>query len=423
MRIGYFVPEFPASTHIFFWRELRALRESGIECDVVSTRRPEAARISHSWSAQAIATTVYLVPPALSRMLGGLWQIVKSGPRGWRRCSSAIWCANGISPVRGRIRMAALALMGGQLAHLAQRRRWNHVHVHSCADSANIAMFARLIGGVPYSLTLHGHFGDYGPNQKNKWKHASFGIVITRRLLEVVRQELNGSLPAVVEVAPMGVEVQSFVRTRPYRAWDGRGPCRIFSCGRLNPCKGHDYLIRSIGLLRDHGIDVVLHIAGADDHAAGEHRAALESIVSELNLHDRVKLLGAVSEQAVRSELEETHVFALASRRDELGVATMEAMAMNVPVVVTRSGGVTEMIDDQEDGLLVEPENPASFAAALERVLRDANLAQRLGEAGRRKVERKFHSGVSAEVLRRCLSMTAGGVTSAAPRAAELQRV
>jgi glycosyltransferase involved in cell wall biosynthesis len=279
-------------------------------------------------------------------------------------------------------------------------------------------MFANLISGLPYSLTLHGDVSDYGPNQRNKWRHAVFGMVITRRLLRVMRGMLDGDLPAKVEVAPMGVEVGSFLRSRPYEPWPASGPCRIFSCGRLNPCKGHDHLVRAVGHLRDMGFDPELHIAGADDHTTGEQRALLGRIAAELKLDGKVKLLGAVSEEVVKRELESAHVFALASRRDELGVATMEAMAMGVPVVVSRSGAIDEMIDDGRDGLLVEKENPRAMAEGLARVLRDPGLATRLGTAGRQKIEHRFHSGVSANVLLGCLRAQRPSTVSHQPRAA-----
>lgn len=407
MRIGYLVPEFPGSTHIFFWRELRVLEECGVACDIVSTRKPAAWRVSHDWSPAAMARTTYLLPPKLSLACGGAWELIRSGPRGWARVLRGIFGAEGIASVKGRIRMIGVALAGGELARLARRRGWRHVHVHSCANSAHIGMFAHLLGGLPYSLTLHGHLGEYGPDQKNKWKHAAFGIVITRRLLDVVRHELNGNLPAVVEVAPMGVELRSFDRRQPYRPWEGSGRCRIFSCGRLNPTKGHDHLIQAIGLLRDQGIDVELRVAGGDDYAQATHRQLLEAMIDELKLHERVTLLGAVSEEIVRRELEEAHVFALASRRDELGVATMEAMAMSLPVVISRTGGVPEMVEDGKDGLLVPPENPSAMAAAITRVLRDPQLARTLGAAAKRRVQERFHSGVSAQALMRHICGTA----------------
>jgi glycosyltransferase involved in cell wall biosynthesis len=112
-----------------------------------------------------------------------------------------------------------------------------------------------------------------------------------------------------------------------------------------------------------------------------------------------VELLGSVSEAVVKEELQAAHVFALASHEEALGVATMEAMAMSIPVVVTRVGGVPELVTDGVEGLLVPPHDPGALATALERVLRDGRLAQRMGQAGRGKVERAFHSRLSVEHL------------------------
>jgi glycosyltransferase involved in cell wall biosynthesis len=266
-----------------------------------------------------------------------------------------------------------------------------------------VALFAHLIGGVPYSLTLHGPLEDYGPNQRMKWRHAAFAIVITRKLLGEVRAALDGATPPYIEVAPMGVDVGGFHRSAAYQPWDGRGPLRIFCCGRLNPCKGHDDLIRAVGLLRTAGIDAHLQIAGADD-SLGRYLPVLEKLIQDLGLTDAVALLGAVPESTVRQGLEESHIFALASLHEPLGVAIMEAMAMELPVVVTKAGGVPELVDDGIDGILVEPHNPSDLAGGLERVARDGDLARRLSSAARVKVQTSFQSDQSARVLLRRLA-------------------
>jgi colanic acid/amylovoran biosynthesis glycosyltransferase len=400
-RLGYLVPEFPGQTHIFFWRELQCLTNLGVEYDLVSTRRPLQQIISHSWSQEAMARTTYLSPLNISTILAAIWEILRSGPKGWRRCFSEIIHAD-VPTIKMKFRLVGLMFFGAELAALARRRKWGEVHVHSCADSAHVAMFAQLLSRVPYSLTLHGPLIDYGPNQAAKWKHADFAIVITQQLLKEVGAELGWAVPRNIEVAPMGVDIATFARQLPYRSWDGTGPFQIFSCGRLNPCKGHDDLIRAVDLLRKNGIDARLTIAGADD-SAGKYQPVLENLIGELKLNEAVTLLGAVSEELVRKGLEESHVFALASLREPLGVAIMEAMAMEMPVVVTGAGGVPELVDDGSDGILVQPRNPGELAAALERVARDRELATRLAAAARRKIETSFQSDQSARVLCRYL--------------------
>jgi glycosyltransferase involved in cell wall biosynthesis len=201
----------------------------------------------------------------------------------------------------------------------------------------------------------------------------------------------------------MGVDLERFQRSKPYQPWDGTGPCRIFTCGRLNPCKGHDDLIRAVAHLRKQGIEAHLHIAGEEDSQSGGYRKVLGQLIVELGLVDQIKLLGAVPEETVCAELQEAHVFALASLEEPLGVVIMEAMALEVPVVVTGRGGVAELVSNGVDGLLIDPRNPLQMSEAIAKVLRDRSLARQLSDTGRRTIETSFHSGVSAEVLKRCL--------------------
>ena len=398
MKLAVLIPEYPGQTHIFFWRELGAMKELGAEPEVISTRRPNAALVSHSWAREAMASTTYLAPPSPGDLLGMGREAGRRGGRGLASVVSSVARATGVD-AKGRLRLLGLAAMGAKLASLARERGWQHVHAHSCADAAHVALFANLLSGLPYSLTLHGPLQDYGPNQPEKWRHAKFAIVITRKLLGEVEAELRGSLPGRVEVAPMGVDTQRFVRRAPYAAWDGRGPLRLFSCGRLNPCKGHSDAIAAVGLLRARGIDARLEIAGEDEQGGAGYHRALAAEVTGTGYGDSVTLLGAVSEERVRAGLEQAHVFVLASLAEPLGVAIMEAMALAVPVVATGAGGVPELVRDGVDGLLVPPESPPALADAIARVAHDGALAERLARSARERVIAGFDSTRSARML------------------------
>jgi glycosyltransferase involved in cell wall biosynthesis len=396
-KIGYFIPEFPGQTHIFFWREIGVLESRGIDIDIVSTRMPPSTLMSHTWTREAQQRTTYLFPPS-QNLLGIFLELLRCGLRGWFRCLRTVLRSKGIS-LPGRLRLFALAFIGAELSYIARCRSWKHLHVHSCADAANIAMFASLISKLPYSITLHGPITDYGPNQEQKWGYSKFGIVITQKLYEEVNNSLTGYLPDQVEVVPMGVDFSVFARKIPYTPWEGNGSCHIFSCGRLNFCKGHADLIAAIAQLRKQGINAELEIAGEDEQGGNGYRTELEKLIQELGLNDSVHLLGAVSEDTVRESLEKAHVFALASRQEPLGVAIMEAMAMEVPVVVTGAGGVKELVDEGINGLLVEPQAPTQLVEAISKLLKDKELSIQLGKAGREKVIKYFHSRRSADVL------------------------
>jgi colanic acid/amylovoran biosynthesis glycosyltransferase len=402
MKIGVLIPEFPGQTHAFFWRELAALRGFGVEPEVVSTRRPPRGIVSHAWAREAMERTVYLSPPSAADLAGAGVELARGLPGSALRVGESVVRARGLD-LAGRLRLVGLATMGARLARLARERGWGHVHAHSCADAAHVAMFAKRVGGPTYSMTLHGPLADYGPNQREKWRYAAFAIVITQKLLGEVRAKLAGDLPPIIEVAPMGVDTDRFVRSEPYAPWDGRGTLRLFSCGRLNPCKGHGDLARAVGILRARGIDARLEIAGEDEQGGGGFHVALAREIAAAGLGDAVTLLGAVSEPRVRAGLERAHVFALASLAEPLGVAIMEAMSLGTPVVVTGAGGVPELVRDGEDGLLVTPERADAMADAVERVARDPAFAQRLARSGRERVVAAFDSTRSAQVLARLI--------------------
>lgn len=401
MTLGILIPEFPGQTHIFYLRQLEALEKLGIVAEVVSTRRPIDLVNIHTTRTKWLQGAQYLLPPSGGAVVQTLLELLKSGPKKWLKYIRIVFAMRGI-PWRERIRILGFSLPGAHIAWLARKKGWNHLHVHSCANSAFIALAAHILFGVRYSLTLHGPLDDYGPVQREKWKHAEFAIVITQLLKKEVRKKLGKDVPKLLEVAPMGVDIENWKRTVPYQPWQGIGSFWIVSCGRLHPAKGHHWLIKATDELVSRGINAKLRILGEDNTGSG-YRHELEKLIDQRNLSKRIELLGAVDELRVKKELESCSVFSLASKSEPLGVAIMEAMAMAVPVVVTEAGGVAELVAPEQEGILVEAESATKLAVALERIARNPDLALQFGVRGRVKVQKEFHIHRSAATLRQCL--------------------
>lgn len=397
-KIGYIVPEFPGQTHIFFWREIKRLEEMGVEVDIVSTQRPPVSIRSHAWCEEAENRTAYLAEGGKMSIAAGLAAAsVRSSLAGWGKCLRSIVRADVSAKQRAEI--VVMAGFGAMLGRIAKDRRWQHMHVHSCANAANITAFASLLSDVPYSLTLHGPLSDYGANQAEKWRHAAFGVVITQKLLAELEEQLGTSIAGKAEIAPMGVNLDTFKRGGPYYAWDGSGVARLYSVGRLNPCKGHDDLIRAVAILKQRGLAVHLTIAGQDEQGGAGYYRTLKALVDDMGLQDSVTLAGAISERAIVDGLLSSHVFALASLHEPLGVAIMEAMALEMPVVVTSAGGVKELVEHDRDGFLVEARRPDAMAGAIEKVLTNPDLATRLAASSRETIRNGFQDTRSAELL------------------------
>lgn len=408
VRLGYLVPEFPGQTHIMFWREIEKLQDRGVDVRLVSTRRPHSGFQVHAWSGEASRGTAYLVPPGWRGIALLTGQLARAGPRSLH----SVWKEWRSTQRRGldRLRLLAAVGIGAQLAGLSRVERWDHLHVHSCASSADAARFARLLHGPPYTLTLHGPVGDYGPDQRAKWRRASAGTVITTQLEMELREVVGEALPDSVTVTSMAADTEVFRRSTPYQPWDGHGPVRIFSCGRLNPAKGHADLITAVADLRRSGMPVTCVIAGEDEQVGKGYRTVLQRLIDGADLGDAVSLVGAVPEGEIARALHECHVFVLASKAEPLGVAIMEAMAAGVPVVVTDAGGVPELVTDGHDGLLVPPGRPDLIQAAVHSIVASPVHASELADAARRSALRRATRTTSAEVLLQLASQSRRGV-------------
>jgi colanic acid/amylovoran biosynthesis glycosyltransferase len=396
-KIGYFIPEFPGQTHTWIWREYQALLDLGMQPHIISTRRPPT-EVVHTWVQEAESLTDYLIPFELKDCINIALELIKAGPIAWWRCLSVIANTKDIS-FSQKLYYLVLVVMGAKLAWFARTHGWTHVHVHSCANAANIALFASILSGITYSVALLGQLEDFGPNQEQKWKYASFASVMSEQLLNSVKDELAGFLPKDMRVSPVGVNLDEIKRKTPYIPWQEGSQCRIYTCGRLNMAKGHKYLIEAIQLLRQRGFDMRLQIAGEDSEAGNGYRKELEKFIEEQSMSDYVKLLGTVSEQRNRQGYQEAHIFVLPSLKEGISVAAMEAMAIETPVVVTQVGGMAELIDNGVDGMLVPPENPEQMADTIAKLLQDKELALSLTQKSRQKIAAKFHHRRSAQIL------------------------
>jgi glycosyltransferase involved in cell wall biosynthesis len=110
----------------------------------------------------------------------------------------------------------------------------------------------------------------------------------------------------------------------------------------------------------------------------------------ELGLSDVVDLLKDQPPVRVRENLQEADVFLLTSVSEGLSNSALEAMAMELPVVSTLAGGMSEAITDGLEGFLVKTRSPEMIAEKLDLLLTDPSLRVRMGKAARQRVERQF---------------------------------
>lgn len=154
----------------------------------------------------------------------------------------------------------------------------------------------------------------------------------------------------------------------------------------LQERKGHRFLIEALHLLQGRGVRAHVLIAGE-----GPLEVDLRRQAGDLGLAERVHFLGFRTD--VRAVVSALDVFCLPSFKEGLSIAVMEAMALRRPVVATDIAGMGEIVHNEMTGFLVPPGEAAPLCAALERLLKDANLRGEMGRAGRALVEGSFEQG------------------------------
>lgn len=397
-RLGVLVPEFPGQTHGFFWREMNLLQQIGLTVEMLSTRPPpDEARARHDWSREAQACARQLAPLGMAGGLGLLLESIRAAGQ-WVPLLRAALGMDAMSAT-ARVRQLALAAMAMRLRRACRLLNIRHLHVHSCADSAVLAALCRQAGGPSYSLVLHSPIACFGGNQRMKWMGADFGVVVSRCVGNELSALYGDALPSEMLVSSMGFDETVFTRSAPYRPWHRGEPLRLAACSRVSNGKGIDTLIEVVARLRGCGVDARLRVAGGCDSGVGGVLVELGRLAERLGVSGRVEFLGSCSALRIRELLQESHVFLTATRQEAIGVAIMEAMAMALPVVASRVGGIPELIEDGRSGVLVPVDSPQAMVEAICSIVSAPGRAEQLGRAAAERVGREFTSRSSAERL------------------------
>jgi D-inositol-3-phosphate glycosyltransferase len=162
----------------------------------------------------------------------------------------------------------------------------------------------------------------------------------------------------------------------------------LLFAGRLEPLKGADTLLGAVAKLGedqrfDDVVTLVIGEDSGDGSVAGGERRRLEAVAGDNGLALRVRFLGAVEHEDLADYYALADICVVPSRTETFGLVALEAQALGTPVVASAVGGLTEIIEDGQTGILVADREPQAFAGAIASLLDDAALRERMGEAAR----------------------------------------
>jgi len=248
--------------------------------------------------------------------------------------------------------------------------------------------------GVPFVSTFHtlarvkAEGGDPEPAWRDRAEaeiiQCSDAICVSCVEEEEQFRRLYGDPAGRIEIISPGVEHAFFApgdqaAARKAIGFDPDRPLLLF-VGRIQPLKGPDVAIQALAELGR--TDVQLAIVGGSSGRNGDIQAAeAHALVDELGLHDQVHFIEPQPHHILSTWYRAADVVLVPSRSESFGLVALEAAACGIPVVASAVGGLLSLVDDGDTGYLVEGRRPGDFAAAIAKILGDADLAASMSAA------------------------------------------
>lgn len=266
-----------------------------------------------------------------------------------------------------------------RLQQAFRQHRIQVVHTHNTGAMIYGALAARWAGVPAVVHTRHGQ--RFGASRRQTWIFAAASRFMDRIVgvsQDSMDQCIREGVPSTrVRAIWNGIDLSRFAYTgsRP------GGPAVLVA--RLVPEKDLPTLMQAAALVAQHEPAFRLQIAG-DGPCMPEARET----IARLGLHDHVRLLGECRD--VPAVLQRASMFVMSSQTEGISLTLLEAMACGLPVVATRVGGNSEVVQHGQTGWLVPAGDVRELADAVQRLWRNEDEAQRLGRAGRERVEQYF---------------------------------
>ncbi len=186
-----------------------------------------------------------------------------------------------------------------------------------------------------------------------------------------------------IEVTPFGVDLNIF---KPMAIESPFSPSDIVigTIKTLEEKYGIEYLIRAFKILSDKYKSLPLKLMIVGEGLLGEK---LKKLTEDLNIADKTVFTGKIPYDRIQEYHNILSIYVAVSNSEGFGVAVIEACACSKPVVVSNVGGLPEIVEDGVNGFVVPPRNPEKTAEAIEKLILNPELRNRMGQAGRKKVE------------------------------------
>ncbi len=270
-----------------------------------------------------------------------------------------------------------------------------------------LAYLLKLFRGIPYAVSLRGAdvpgFSEKydtfylfaKPLVRFLWRQAEKVIPNSVGITELAKKT---NAAQAMEIIENGVDTETFC---PKKESQSGERVLFLSTSRLTPRKGIHHLIEAFAIAVKHAtVSMKLQLIGE-----GEQKESLEARVKELGIETQVEFLGRVEHQLLPQFYHQAHVFVLPSKNEGMSNAALEGLASGLPLVVSGTGGMQELVTDGVNGYFIDPENVESFASTLAALASDRERLAAFGAESRRRAELRGWDKV-AQNFRRTLEQS-----------------
>jgi colanic acid/amylovoran biosynthesis glycosyltransferase len=379
VKVAYLINQYPKVSHSFIRREILALERHGMEVLRVAMRGWDGELVDADDRRERERTRYALQGGAAPLLRASLGQLLRAP----RRFLTALRLALKMAGKADRPLPVHLVYLAEAcwVARQLQQEGSRHLHAHFGTNSAEVAMLAHVLCGIPYSFTVHGPDEFDRPEfigLEEKIRRSAFVVAVSSygrsQLFRWVGQEQWGK----VKVIHCGLE--NAFHDGP-ATWPPDQP-RLVCVGRLCEQKGQLILIAAAAALARDGIEFELVLAGD-----GEMRAQIEAEITRYRLGERVRITGWIDGAQVRREIESARALVLPSFAEGLPVVIMEAMALRRPVLATYVAGIPELVVPGETGWLVPAGSVTDLVGAMKACLAmSVDALQSMGTKSRERV-------------------------------------
>ena len=392
MKLAYLFNSYPQPSQTALRREVLALEKMGIPIHRFTLRRYDGELVDEEDRAERDKTRVVLSVGA-SGLVAAVVRTAPSRPGAFGRALRTAIKAGWVSE-RGLFRNLVYLAEACVLRRWLAEREIGHVHAHYGTNAAMVAMLCRMIGGPPYSFTMHGPEEFDAPRAlglREKIRGAAFVVAIT----EFTRSQLYRWADYVdwpkIHVIRVGVS--------PMFLDHGPTPVpatpRLVNIGRIVEQKGQAILVQAAAGLCARGLEFELVIVGD-----GPMRGEIERLIEQLGLRGHVRITGYLSNKDVLQELLAARALVLPSFAEGLPGVFFESMAVGRPVISTFIAAHSELIEPGINGWLVPAGAVEPLLDAMAEAL-TANTAEleAMGRAGAARVAERHDVAIEVKKL------------------------